>query len=144
MRAALLVCVAGCAYRPGSFARYGEAFAGQPVTVGCLDLAIERRPDLSPREPVLAYAFGNRCARSAVVDLAGARVVGRTDDGREVDLSPFDPKHEIRPLRVDGRWTGKEALAYPSEVAIAQVCVDAGSIAHEPDARWLCFAGGRR
>jgi len=93
---------------------------------------------------VIAYAFGNRCARSAIVDLAGARVVGRTDDGREIALAPFDPKHEIRTLRIDGRWTGKEALVYPSDVVVAQVCVEAASIAHEPEPRWVCLAGGRR
>jgi hypothetical protein len=138
MRAAVLVIVAACAYRPGSFARYGQRFDGEPVTVGCLDLAIERRADLT-NAPVLGYQFGNRCARSAVVDLASAHVVGRTGDGRELALAPYDPKHEIRALRVDGRWTGNEALAYPSDVAIAQVCVDAASIAHEPTARWICL-----
>lgn len=142
MRAAVLVIVAACAYRPGSFARYGERFPGETVTVGCLDMAIERRADRAVGEPVVAYAFGNRCARSAIVDLAGAHVVGRTEDGREVELVPFDPKHEIRALRVDGRWTGKEALAYPSEVAIAEVCVDAGSIAHER-AQWVCMGAQR-
>jgi hypothetical protein len=137
------VIVAACAYRPGTFARYGQRFGGEPVTVGCLDIAIERRADRTPDEPVVAYVFGNRCARSAVVDFAHARVIGRTDDGREVELAPFDPKHEIRALRVDGRWTGREALAYPAEVAIAQVCVDAASIAHEPRAQWVCLGAPR-
>jgi hypothetical protein len=138
MRAIAIACLAGCAYHPGSFTRYGEPFDGQRVTAGCLDLAIARRHD---PDAVISYQFGNRCTDPAIVDLANAHVVGRTSDGKEVALAPYDPKHAVRALELDGRWTGKEVLAYPSEVALVQVCVDAASIAHRPDAQWICFGG---
>lgn len=141
MKAVVVLCLGACAYHPGSFRRYGETFEGQQVTVGCLDVGIARRSDLDGTDAVVAYQFGNRCAEPAVVDLATANVVGRTADGQEVALAPYDPKHEVRSLEVDGRWMGKEVLAYPSKVALVQVCVDAASIAHRPDAQWICFGG---
>src|SRR5687767_10668318 len=58
MRMAIACCVlAGCTYKPGSFGYYGS---GQRVTVGCLEIAIDRRPDMEGA-PVLHYHFGNRC-----------------------------------------------------------------------------------
>src|ERR1051325_10419313 len=69
MRIALLSCaLIGCAYKPGSFASGQNRFPGQHATVACLDLAVERRPDL-PIGPVLGYQFANRCDHPTTVDL---------------------------------------------------------------------------
>jgi hypothetical protein len=143
MRTAVLsVALIGCAYRPGSFSHPRQGFPGQRTTVGCLDLSVERRPDLTGGGTVLAYEFGNRCDHAATVDLASVAVVGRTYDGLERKLSPYDPNQEIRPLQIDGRTAGREAIAYPDATAhFASVCVDAASLVHETPARWLCFAG---
>lgn len=139
MRTAVLsVALAGCAYRPGTFATVGSTFPGQRTTVGCLDIAVERRTDLT-WGAVVGYSFANRCDRPAVVDLAHAVVVGRTVDGVEVDLAPYDPERELAALDLDGRTVGKEAIAYASEVALAEVCVDAASVARRGQAQWLCF-----
>jgi hypothetical protein len=135
-----LVLIAGCAYKPDSFHSHSHPFTGQHVSAGCLDLAIERRPDLIGGGAVLAYEFGNRCDRPAVVDLARVNVVGRTFDGRELNLAAWDPRHEIRPLTLDGRAIGNEALAYRNKDAFAEVCVDAASIARATPERWVCFA----
>lgn len=89
---------------------------------------------------MLAYAFGNRCDKPATIDLARTSVVGRTFDGQELELRAFDPNAEIRELRIDGRTSGAEAIAYPADTRFAEVCVDAASIAHVAPARWLCFA----
>ena len=140
MRAAVLsVALTACAYGPGSFHHFGHEFSGQRTTVGCLDLAVERRPDLTSGGTVLAYDFGNRCDHPAVVDLATVAVVGRTVAGDEVKLSPFDPEHELKVLSLDGRAAGQEAIAYPSNIALAEVCVDASSISHQGGPAWLCF-----
>jgi hypothetical protein len=141
MRAVSVLCLGACAYHPGSYAHYGNPFVGQRVTVGCLDLGIARRIDRDPNTAVMAYEFGNRCPGPAIVDFARANVVGRTVDGKEVALAPYDPHQEVRALEIDGRMIGKEALAYPSEVAVVQICVDAASIAHRPEAQWICFGG---
>ena len=133
--AALCAALIGCAYSPGSL----HTRAGETVQTGCIDLAIERRPDL-PGQSVLAYTFGNRCDHPAVVDLARVAAVGRTVDGREVNLAAFDPHHELRAVELDGRASGNEAIAYPSTIPLAEVCVDAAAIAHESPARWVCFA----
>lgn len=143
MRAAVLsVALIGCAYRPGSFSHPSQGFPGQRTTVGCLDLSVERRPDLIGGGTVLAYEFGNRCDHAATVDLESVVVVGRTYEGEQRPLYAFDPDREIRPLQLDGRTAGREAIAYPDGTAhLAEVCVDAASLAHETPARWLCFAG---
>jgi hypothetical protein len=142
MRTAVLcLALVGCAYRPGTFATVGSTFPGQRATVGCLDIAVERRTDLT-WGAVVGYQFANRCDRPAPVDLAHAVVVGRTVDGIEVDLAPYDPEHELAALDLDGRTVGREAIAYASEVALAEVCIDAASVARGDQAQWLCF--GRR
>ena len=146
MRALLAALVlTGCAYRPGSFAYFGSSFPGQRATVGCLDIAVERRPDMTTGA-VVGYQFANRCDRPAIVDLAHVAVVGRTRDGMQVDLAPFDPERELRPLSIDARTIGREALAYSSEAELVEICVDAASVAQDAHAMWMCFAqpGGPR
>lgn len=143
---ALAGALAGCAaYQPGSFssgeAGLDEIFPGERVTVGCLDVAIQRRPD-QEESAVLQYRFGNRCNRAIEVDLQRVVVVGRSGDGREVALAPYDPRRELRPARLGGRLVGGEAIAYPTTRPADQVCVDAASIVHAQPARWLCFAAG--
>jgi len=141
MRAAVLsVAFTACAYSPGSFSHFRHDFPGQRTTVGCLDLAVQRRPDLTSGGTVLGYQFGNRCDRAATVDLANAAVIGRTVAGHEIKLAPYDPDDEIRPLQIDGRAAGEEAIAYPSTIALAEVCVDASTVTHEGHPTWLCFA----
>lgn len=141
MRAAVLsVALIGCAYRPGSFSHYRQNFPGQRTTVGCIDLAVERRPDLTGGGTVIAYAFGNRCDRPATIDLARTAVVGRTFDGQELELRAFDPNAEIREMQLDGRASGAEAIAYPADTRFAEVCVDVASVAHVAPARWVCIA----
>jgi hypothetical protein len=141
MRAAVLsVALAACAYRPGSFSHFSQDFPGQRTTVGCIDLSVERRPDLTGGGTVLAYEFGNRCDHPAAVDFTQVNVVARTYEGSDVTLHPFDPEWQIKPLELDGRATGREAIAYPYDDRLAEVCVDAASLAHQAPARWLCFA----
>jgi len=140
VRASLaLVVVTACTYKPGSFRFADGHVAGQRVTVGCLDVSVARRPDLAG-SAVLEYQFGNRCSRAALVDLATAKVVGRTARGQELRLAPYDPRGELTALQLGGRSDGSESLAYPASERLAQVCVDAASLAHAGEPRWLCFA----
>jgi len=139
--ALVLAATAGCSYDPGAFAYPGRQFPGQRVTVGCLDISVDRRADMDDKV-VLDYQFGNRCNESVVVDLVRVPVSGRTTTGEEVTLAAFDPKFEIVALRLAARQAGGEALAYsyPNEQALSQICTDAAAI--DPGARehrWLCF-----
>jgi len=117
-----------------------QPFDGQQATVDCLDLALERRPDLPNGSAVVRFAFGNRCDHPAVVDLGAAAVVGRTADGQHVTLTAYDPRHEIQLVRLDGRAVGREAIAFPADTPISEICVDAASIAHASTAQWMCLA----
>ncbi len=105
-----------------------------------MDLAIERRSARVDGNTVVAYAFGNRCDQPAVVDLASVRIIGRTASGVAVPLIANDPRAEIRPMLIDGRAIGREAIAYAHTAAIGSLCVDAASITHMTPARWLCFS----
>ncbi len=145
MRAIVIAAgLAGCVYQPGSFTSASATFAGQQATLGCLDLALERKPDLPDGLAVVSYVFGNRCDHPAVVDLASVAVVGHTADGSRLELAAYDPHHEISVMRIDGRVVGREAIAYPSDAPLTDICVDAGMIAHASMAYWLCLAGGRQ
>jgi hypothetical protein len=147
MRIALLLCaVAGCAtYQPGSFAPQSE-FPGRRATVGCFDLAVERRAD-APVGPVLGYRFANRCDHAAVIDLSALAVVGRSIEspdgagGGDIVLRPYDPRGELHAVALDGRNTGAEALAYPVERRLSQICVDVATLdrAGGSASQWLCF-----
>lgn len=148
MRIALLFCaLVGCAYKPGSFtppfSAPEVAFSGERTSVGCLDVAIERRADLAIG-PVLQYQFANRCDHATTIDLARAAVVGRSGDGEEVKLDLYDPREEVRPVTLDGRKVGAEALAYRSYRAsslVSQVCVDVATLARQrAESRWVCLA----
>jgi hypothetical protein len=140
VRASLaLVLVAGCTYKPGSF-RFADGHVfGEHITVGCLDVNVARRPDLA-KSAVLEYQFGNRCSRAALVDLATVEVRGRTARGRELRLAPYDPAGELTALQLGGRSDGSESLAYPAREPLVEVCVDAATLAHAHDPRWVCFA----
>jgi hypothetical protein len=143
MRWLVLVGLAACSYTPGSYAFHGRSFPGQRVTLGCLDVSIDRRLDMEGR-PVLDYQFGNRCDSSIVVDLARVPVVGRTTTGDEVALAAWDPNDEISAARLGARQAGGEALAYETPAkdgkAFAQVCVDAAALVAQREANWICFA----
>jgi hypothetical protein len=134
----------GCGYQPGSFHSAIVPFDGQLATIGCLDLAIDRRPDLSTGHAVIAYAFGNRCDFPTIVDLAAHAVVGRGSNGEDVALETYDPSHVITPLHIDGRAVGREAVAYISGAPLRELCVDAGAIAHGGGSTWLCFSNATR
>lgn len=133
-----LIALTGCAYKAGSFKSMVQDFDGTRASAGCLDISVDRRPDVD-RGPVLAYAFGNRCEEPAMVDLADAVVVGRAGD-QILRLSPFDPREEIVARRIDARAVGGEAIAYVSTARMPELCVDTASIAQVPGHSWLCFA----
>jgi hypothetical protein len=141
MRAVLACALLGCAYRPGSYAHDGKTFPGQHVTLGCLDLSVERRDD-TPSGAVLEFQFGNRCDHATPIAIASV-ARGRGEDGRERRLSAYDPKHEIRSLAIDGRMAGTETIEYRADdgTPITQICIDAAAVAGESPARWLCFGG---
>lgn len=135
----IVVAAAGCSYRAGSFEAFGHAFTGQHLTVGCLDIAVARRPD-GPLGSVLAYDVGNRCDGPVNVDLASVKVVGRTRNA-EIELAAYDPRHELRALPLDGRAVADETVEYRALVpaSFRDICVDAGRIAGS-DA-WTCVGG---
>lgn len=141
---AVLALAGGCwSYKADSFRYPGHRFPGQRVTIDCLDLAIERRVDMvidGNDAAILGYQFGNRCDEPTIVDLVRVPVIGRTVDGDEVTLTPFDPEMQMMALRLDAGSAGGEAIAYPTTEPLAQVCADASAIGGAPRGKWLCFS----
>ena len=78
-------------------------------------------------------------------DLTRVAVVARLADGAEAALVPYDPDQELRPVSLAGRYSGGEALAYPTARPASQVCADVASIvppaagAAASPGQWLCF-----
>lgn len=138
----------GCSgYQAGSFGYLMTTFDGERATVGCLDVAVAREPDLEGAA-VLKYSFGNRCDGPETIDLGSVAVRGRTASGAEVVLVPEDPEGEIHPLALDGHIVGHESLAYASAFAssepLVQICVDLASIGHGAAPSWHCYASARQ
>jgi hypothetical protein len=133
------LALGACAYQPDSFNHVRQPFEGAYVTVHCLDIALQHRPRSTRLRNVIEYHFANRCNEPTIVDLAAARVYGRTIDGQTSALFPFDPFHELRLLEIDARAVGQETIEYPSSQTLTSLCIDAAPIAHVAPSRWLCF-----
>jgi hypothetical protein len=136
---AATVLLAGCGYQSGSFDSPVRQFSGSLITVDCLDIAIDRRPDLPDGHAVVSYTFGNRCDHPVLIDLSQVAILGRDWEGKSFELAAYDPRHEIEALRIDGRAVGGEAIAYERDESPKQICIDAGGITHAPTAAWLCI-----
>lgn len=135
--AALILLAGGCGYSSGSFQGPTGRFAGEHVTVGCLDVGVAATADLAAEGPVIAYDFGNRCDRAARVDFAAVVVRGRTAGGDELELAPYDPDGELRPERIEARRTGREVIEYRSAGTdpVQLVCVDLDGLDGRGDQR---------
>ena len=137
MRAVLLAGLAGCFYAPNSYRGTLSKFTGKRVPLGCLDLAVGLTDDERAPGPVVEYSFGNRCLHAVTVDLSAVRAIAYDDATPLGVLRAFDPKHEIKPLRLDALWWGRERISYqggPGDV----ICLDVGPIAGEPS-QWVCL-----
>lgn len=140
----------GCAYSAGDYRHGGSAFSGHRDRVGCLDVAIERRPDIDARAvggyaAVLGYRFGNGCDHPVRLDLGELHVFGVDAEGDRLSLRAFDPRTQIRVARLAGRTAGGEVLAYAAPRPLVEVCVEVTSFGAllpttEPATRWVCLA----
>ncbi len=136
---------AACGYRAGSFTGATGPFAGERATIGCLDVGVSSHADPAAEGPAIAYELGNRCDHPARVDLGAVIVRGRTDSGREIELAPFDPEGELRPVRLEARRTGREVIEYHAAVAepVRLVCVELAGIDGEGgERRDVCLGTG--
>jgi hypothetical protein len=144
MRSFVLVLIAGC--YAGHFATITGPFVGTRVSVGCLDVAIALTEDDLAPSPIISYELGNSCFHETMVDFSAVHVVATTADGRQLVLSPFDPRGELKPLQLDAWTAGDERIAYRSDDAFVPttVCVDLGRLDanHPTDPQWRCLAAG--
>lgn len=143
----------GCGYQEGSFRASGVSFPGQRATSGCLDVASSVRVDLATVGPAIEFNFGNRCDRGVIIDFARVRVRAFVD-GQTLALIPQDPRAEIIPAHLDGRWSGREVIAYSTStrrpVRYQTVCVDVSQLDRDRPGveTWSCtsvagaFTGG--
>lgn len=144
-RWSVLAVLAGCSYHPGSFRDHAGTWAGTTTTLGCIDVAVANGDEVGATGTVIAYGLGNRCERRVVVDLGSVRAVGRDFDGRERPLVAYDPRGELRPIRLHALWSGRAQVAYRGvDANIASICVDIGRIDRSvaTSERWICVAKG--
>ena len=148
MRIALAsLAVAGCFYYPGSYSFQTQRFVGKRVALPCLDLAVAMTDDEQATAPVVRYSFGNRCTHTTVVDLGAVPAFGIDASGERVALHAYDPRHELRPLPIDGWWRGSENIMYTSDNGVgagrpwpSTICIDAAAAEPQPAHResWVC------
>ena len=145
MRKLVLVGIAACGYRPGSFVDFGRIpFPGVTRTIGCLDVGVAATADAQAQGPVVAYSFGNRCRRVVTLDLATVRAVGRDANGDEHVLAAYDPRGELAARPIEALWVGRENIEYVAPATappIVSVCVDIGGLdatTVERVERWVC------
>jgi hypothetical protein len=131
-----MLLLSGCAsaYEPGSFV----SFVGEHHALGCIDVAVTKYRPING--PVVGYAFGNGCDRTVTVDFASVHALGKTKSGIEVELTAFDPRHEIVPTALGPRLTAREAIEYRSEQPVESVCIDIGGLDTSAPRRslWVC------
>ncbi|HEX4454814.1 MAG TPA: transglutaminase domain-containing protein [Kofleriaceae bacterium] len=142
MRAALLaIVITGCAYYQGSFRDGRDPFVGRRISLECVDVAVAPTQDASAQGEVLAFTFGNHCETSVWIDFSKVAAVGRYADGTR-KLHAYDPKHELRALRIDAGDIAREEIAYLADDGSTPTaaCVDVDSMQseHAPE-HWLCF-----
>jgi hypothetical protein len=129
--AVLLLAVAGCYL--GHFQNVRSEFVGTRAQVGCLDVAVALTDDATAPPPIVAYEFGNRCSHQTIVDFSAVRVFATGADGARIELRPYDPKSELRPMQLDAFTSGDERIAYqspwPSPPPV--VCVDLSGLDHD-------------
>ena len=125
-----------CGYSPGSFSSYSSSFPGARASVGCLDVAAAVVDATPERGRVIMYTIGNRCDSVAVVDFSALRVRAGT-----AMLVPFDPRRELRPLRMEARTVVTEQIEYRRAEPDQGLCIDVGGLdgSHGGE-RWLCEA----
>jgi Transglutaminase-like superfamily len=140
---AALVVATGClSYGAGSFHDGGDPFVGRRVALDCADVAIAPTQDDRASGQVLAFTFGNHCSDPISIDFTKVRSVGRYADGQR-ELHAYDPKHELRALRLDAGTIGREEIAYAAADGStpAAICVDVGTLETTERApeHWVCF-----
>ncbi|MBV8763166.1 MAG: hypothetical protein JO257_38135 [Deltaproteobacteria bacterium] len=110
------------------------------VRLSCVDAWVEATTRPEAEGPVVVVHVGNRCDHSARVDLGSLKVVGLDEQGATWPLSPYDPRHEIEPRRMDALAWGEEWIEFHAPVhgaSLASVDVDVGSIEALGEARWI-------
>jgi len=142
-RAVVVLGLFGCAYNGGSYA----GFTGKLVQLGgCLDIGVAMASDERATGRVVHYEIGNGCWEPAVVDLASVRAY-TTDGGVRRQLHAYDPRRELRPLRVEPKWSGDESIEYVDDLGDlpATICIDIGGLdrsAPPTGEHWVCLAHG--
>ena len=140
----LAILAPACAYAPGSFASYTTSFPGARATVGCLDIAAMLDDGTLQQGPVVRYTVGNRCDRVTLVDLSAVRVRSAAGPSLGPVMVPFDPRRELRALRMEARSVMTEAIEYrhAAPAAGAGLCIDVGALnGPSRGEHWLCHPG---
>ena len=135
LAAALTSALVACAaYRPGTFQRTAPAGTAV-VEAGCLDVAATVTDDAVAAWPVVDLQFGNRCDRPVPVDLRAIAASGHTRTGAVVNLVPYDPMAELRPLPLEARSRGRELLQYRDRrdlgvvgADVVDLCLELGAL----------------
>lgn len=125
---AAVVALLGACYLPGDYSTLSTHFVGSRVQVGCIEIAVALTDDETAPPPIVSYQFGNSCLHQTLIDLSRIRVTGMSAD-TVIELTAHDPRHELRPMRIDALTAGDERIAYDGAAsALQEICVDFGQL----------------
>jgi hypothetical protein len=122
------------AYAIGSLAARPEVSSAASRNLGCVELRAEATSaHVAPTTLAVAFSFGNRCAAPARIDLSRVTARATWADGRQRDLTLFDPHSVVVAATLDGRAQGTELLELDAPFGsppgpAESVCVDVSGI----------------
>jgi hypothetical protein len=133
MRALLLIVVAGCAtpYVAGQIEQDKHTPGHQ---FGCVEIGALAARRAEAHGPVLVVYVGNLCDHSVAIDMSKLSVVGGNYHGATTVMVPYDPDHEIEPVRINGFASGEEWIELSGTTPVEDVGwleVDIGSVVPE-------------
>jgi hypothetical protein len=106
--------------------------------LGCVQMGwlVGQDDQLPERSFLLELSLRNVCFEPVPLDLSAMRVTAYDEDGTEHGVTMYDPRHEIRPLRIDSERTSHENIqldvATSQIEAVRRICFDVASVS--PDA----------
>jgi hypothetical protein len=128
------------------------AYTGGPARVfasPCLNVGVRLAEDplVPPDSPVVQYELGSRCMRATSIDLRAMAVSAVCRDGRRAALAAYDPRRELRSVRLEPSFDVFEAVAYEhvdrtTQCEIRAVCFApsrAGEAPFQPEGACLPF-----
>jgi hypothetical protein len=120
-------------YRAGSFRTAVAEFPSERATQGCVDLALRAAIDPLADGPVVDLYLGNRCKDSVWVDIPKLAMSAYLEDGKEMPVTFYDPRDELRAAVLGGKEQTMVRLELVAPLESLRVCARLDQLARARD-----------